>query len=290
MNNSQSSIAQIAHKYLKQGFSLIPCRKDKRPAGQWRQYTINPPKVQEIHRWFDELNYQSMGLIMGKVSQNIVAIDLDGIPAIRQFASEFPQICENTKSVLTGSQAGVHLYLRVKNLPENTNVRVKNVGGFEIRGNGQYIIAPPSLHPSGNLYRVYRDKAILEVNNLTAVREWMLSLKESENPLQQSETKASARPVSVRTKTNKRAYLETVVSQELARVRMSGEGNRNQSLFYASLRLANLAAGGELSWLDMHSKLFQVSQETRPAMKRVEAERTIASAWRIGSQRPRRVS
>lgn len=70
----------------------------------------------------------------------------------------------------------------------------------------------------------------------------------------------------------------------------AGEGNRNQSLFYASLRLANLAAGGELSWLDMQGRLFQASQETSPAMNRAEAERTIESAWRIGSKRPRRVS
>lgn len=290
VSSPQQSLLTTAHNLLQAGFSLIPCRKDKRPAGQWREYTIRRPNPSELRLWFEEFTYPALGIICGQVSDNLVVVDLDGIPAIRKFATQFPDLCQSTYSVLTGSQEGIHLYFRVKKLSDNLNVRVADVGGFELRGNGQYVIAPPSLHPSGKRYLVYRDYPILERESMQDVYDWMTDLRQQADRQRLQAPAKVGRKVTVNTNGSKRAYLETVVSQELYRVTSASSGNRNSSLFYASLRLANLAAGGELSWSDMQNRLLNASQQTNPAMNRNEAERTIASAWRIGSQRPRRVS
>ncbi len=281
------ALSKAAANYWQAGFSLIPCQLDKRPRIAWQAYSQARPTQAQIQDWFSDPQTQSIGLILGSVSSHIVAIDLDGMPAIQQFYAQFPDLCKNTYSVLTGSQRGLHLYCRVDELPDNLNVRVENIGGFELRGNGQYVIAPPSPHPSGNCYQVYRDRAILHLPDLNDVSDWLTGLREQSQLQQQNAIEDSAIPVPVDAQAHKQAYLERVVSQELARVQTASEGNRNQALFYAGLRLANLASGGELNWGEMTGYLLTAARSVGTSV--AEAERTIKSAWRIGSKRPRRV-
>jgi bifunctional DNA primase/polymerase-like protein len=280
------TLLSAAKNYWQRGFSLIPCHVDKRPRIAWQAYSQVRPTAEQIQDWFSDKQSQSIGLLLGAVSQNIIAIDLDGIAAIQHFYQQFPTLCESTYSVLSGSYRGLHLYFQVQELPPNLNVRVEHVGGFELRGQGQYVIAPPSPHPSGHRYCVYRDYPILEVQSLADVVDWMQSLRQ-ENRQDLSQIATQIESITVQSNSHKQAYLETVVSQELARVQHAQEGQRNNALFYAALRLANLAAGGELSWSDMRKQLLAAAH--RVGTPQAEAEGTINSAWRIGSKRPRSV-
>jgi hypothetical protein len=290
MNNSyQQKVWENARRYLEAGFSLIPCTRDKKPGIAWQEYTIRSAYKHEVDRWFKpfEEEHQSIGLVCGAISNNLVVIDLDGIPAIRKFASQFKNLCEQTRSVLTGSQEGVHLYFRVKDLTANANVRVQDVGGFELRGNGQYVIAPPSRHPSGHEYRIYRNNPIMELDNLNEVRDWMESLRENEQAKRQAEISGVSGEVAIKVPANrKKNFLKKVLSEEIARVATSSEGQRNNSLFYAGLRLANYASGNkELSWDDCKSALILASN-----LPFSEAYRTVESAWKIGSKYPKEVN
>ena len=98
---------------------------------------------------------------------------------------------------------------------------------------------------------------------------------------------AAAKPVDVFTSIWKQKYLETVVSQELARVEIASEGSRNNSLFYAALRLANYCAGGELDRSDMEARLLTAA--SRANIPPMEAQRTIASGFNIGWKYPKTV-
>lgn len=288
---SQKQVWSYASRYLAAGFSIIPCKRNKRPDLQsWQEYTIKRANERDIFDWFSpDSDYkrlsQSIGFVCGKISGNLLVVDLDGIGAIRKFAAQFPKLCENTKSVLTGSQVGIHLYFKVKELPANINVRVKNVGGFELRGNGQYVIAPPSPHESGYFYKVHRENPILERDNMNDVVDWMQSLREYQQAERQAEISQNVGTVhfSGTSKRNEN-YLKKVVSEEIARITTSGQGNRNNSLFYAAMRLANYAAGGELDWNEMSSLLALATD-----LPVSEAKQTIASAYRIGSKRPKTV-
>jgi len=282
-----SQLWEAARRYLAAGFSLIVCKYKKPRVDTWQQYTVNPPTLRQVNRWFEETESgQSIGLVLGQVSHNVVVVDLDGMAAARLFKMRFPALTQ-TRIIFSGSRTGFHLYYRVDELPTNLNVRIKDAGGIEIRGNGQYVIAPPSPHLSGCFYEVRNDAPIMRLENLSEVSEWLAALRDTNQSERQEAIAAASKPTKVKAAPNKTAFLMTVVSQEIARVQTSGLGNRNESLFYAGLRLANYAAGGELTWQDCEVMLMAAAKGV--GTPEAEARRTIASAWRIGSKNPKKV-
>lgn len=281
-----------ALEYHNLGFSVIPCNLDKRPAILWNKYQDQRASYARIVEWFSEENYfrtgiqgkgfQSIGVVLGRVSNNLVAVDLDGWDAVRQFYRDLPQYQQRTLTIKTGSGNGVHLYFFADDMPDNANVRT-DAGGFELRGNGQYVIAPPSIHPSGNRYEVLAAREIAQVKNLDDISEYFASLRRAVR----SAPLPAGRPVKVKSDPRKDAYLSKVVSDEYYRVECAPLGGRNNALFYASLRLANFAAAGELSWATCEQGLL--SAALRAGLQETESRRTIASAWDIGKKQPKRV-
>lgn len=285
----ERSVWAAAHLYRDAGFSVIPCNVDKRPAIAWKQWQSRCAGHGQLTQWFGQgshrltlepyKGYQSIGLVCGAVSGNLVVIDLDGMGAVHQFAREFPEWIGRTRVVRTGSGKGCHLYTYVHTMPDNANVRTVD-GGFELRGNGCYVIAPPSGHPSGGCYRA-NERSIATVDNLDDVYEWMQSLRTHEQP-RNERLQAAGAGVSVGRIS---AYMQAVVSGEVGRVRSAGNGNRNNALFYAACRLANYAAGGEINWQECQIELMGAALSV--GVPRPEVERTIESAWNIGSKRPK---
>ena len=286
-----SVILEAARRFHAAGFSLIPCKYKKPQLKAWQEYTIKRPSLREIERWFeDDESGQSMGVVLGQVSHNVVVIDLDGWDCVRLFQAQFPSLL-NTYTVLTGSLGGLHLYYRPESLPENMNVRIEGAGGIEIRGNGQYVIAPPSPHLSGFFYKVQNRVAIMRLESMSEIAGWLAAVRET-NQSERNEAIVAASQgkqweLPLEAARKKRNFLQTVLSREIARVETAGYGARNNSLFYAGLRLANLAAGGELNWLDCEMRLLAAAISV--GTPEVEARRTIASAWRIGSKNPKKV-
>lgn len=286
-----SSILEAARAFYSAGFSLIPCKYKKPDLKTWQEYTIKRPTLREINHWFEEPTAgQSMGVVLGQVSHNVIVIDLDGWDCVRLFQARFPSLL-NTYTVLTGSLGGLHLYYRPESLPENLNVRIAGAGGIEIRGNGQYVIAPPSPHMSGNFYKTQNRVGIMRLEDMSEIAAWCQGLRDSQQAEQQQAIVAASKgkqmELPMEVERRKRAFLQTVLSQEIARVETAGNGNRNVSLFKAGLRLANLAAGKELDWSDCEMRLLAAAISV--GTPEVEARRTIASAWRIGSKNPKKV-
>lgn len=282
-----SQIWEAARRYLASGFSVIPCKYKKPALAAWQEYATKRPALREVNRWFEDDSIgQSIGLVLGQVSHNVVVVDLDGMAAARLFKMRFPALTD-TRIVFSGSKTGFHLYFRVEELPINMNVRIEGVGGIEIRGNGQYVIAPPSPHLSGFFYQVHQDKSIMRLENLSEVSEWLAALRDTNQSERQEAIAAASKPVKIPTAYWKTKFLETVLSQEIARIETSGLGNRNESLFYAGLRLANYAAAKELDWSDCEMRLLAAAKGV--GTPESEARRTIASAWRIGSKNPKKV-
>jgi len=282
----------------KQGFSIIPCRENKTPAIKaWKRYQNERATEHVVQRWFDlfDLNrlaggagFQSIGVVCGAVSGGLVVVDLDRMMAAKAFYKALPHYAGQTYTVLTGSGNGVHLYFKVKQMPPNMNVR-NELGGFELRGEGQYVIAPPSPHPSGRRYIVLRNRPIAEFQNLDDVHAWFQQMREQQNQREHDQLAKAYRDFGGEPlgSERNRAYLEKVFSEEVARAESAPKGQRNSRLFYAGLRLANLAAGGELDWARCESALVAAGE--RAGLPSHEVTRTVASAWRIGSKHPKRV-
>lgn len=280
-------LLEAARRYFAAGFSLIPCWYKRPAVKSWEAYQIERPSLYEINRWFSATSDDlSIGLILGAISHNVVAIDLDGIDAMKLFQVNFPHLTD-TRIVLSGSGSGAHLYYRVKNMPANVNVRAKG-GGFEIRGTGQYVIAPPSPHKSGGFYKVYRDASIKQVDNLNDVWQWFESMRDIQERWRKGEIgNVGAQAIVVKAEARKQKILKLILSDTLGQVQSASEGYRNVSLYYAGLRLANYAAGGDFQWQDCEAQLLAAAVSV--GLSEPEARRTIASAWRSGSKNPKKV-
>ncbi len=138
------SIREAAFEYLSKGWSPIRLRaREKIPAGPWALYQEEKATHEEVENWPDESN---VGIVTGGVS-GILVVDFDpknGGDA-DAWLREYPTPCV----VDTGS-GGVHAYYRYADGVGNC---AGLLPGVDVRGEGGYVVAPPSVHPSGGTYR-----------------------------------------------------------------------------------------------------------------------------------------
>jgi len=166
----------ISLQYLRDGFSIFPTEpKSKRPAIinggrlRWEPFQGRKPTIEELEAWFSQ-DGVGIAVVCGKVSGGLIVLDFDGqnfALISTEFEEKFPEIAYQTRRVMTGS-GKLHIWLRCPNSPEElTRIEWKFLdlgdAAVELRANGHYVLAPPSLHPSGKPYRFLNDKPILEI-------------------------------------------------------------------------------------------------------------------------------
>jgi len=137
--------------YLKNGASVIPCKpREKTPTINWKEYTERLPTEDEITKWFQ--GDENIAMICGKISGYTV-IDLDNKSGkdLLEYAKKlgFPE----TATVKTPS-GGYHLYYKY-NPKWKTGVRVFE--DVDVRNDNSYVILPPSIHPNGGKYELYKN-------------------------------------------------------------------------------------------------------------------------------------
>jgi bifunctional DNA primase/polymerase-like protein/primase-like protein len=103
-----------------------------------------------VTRWWQiEPNY-NIGIATGAIS-NLFVLDIDGLDAeieLRKLEAAHGTL-PATVEVITGK--GRHLYFRHPGKPVK-NSASKLAEGLDIRGDGGFVVAPPSVHPSGKQY------------------------------------------------------------------------------------------------------------------------------------------
>jgi hypothetical protein len=157
----KSFMLNYALLYLQRGLSVIPLiYGDKKPAIRWEEYQSMRPTEDEVRKWFSRLI--NIGIVCGSVSGNLIVIDFDSEEKFKEFYDKldnaYPELRDvvlNTWIVETGK--GRHIYIRVKMDPsefrERMRTRVRLAEGVDVKAEGGYVVAPPSLHPSGKQYR-----------------------------------------------------------------------------------------------------------------------------------------
>jgi P4 family phage/plasmid primase-like protien len=147
-----------AKRYLEMGLSVIPLRpRDKKPnLSQWEQYQTRRATEKEIESWFKDTD-NNVGIVCGKVSGNLVVVDFDDERAFRYCFSQGDGLAEKTLCARTSK--GVHVYLRLEETTKKTTLRATSGTGkakpslpVDIQGEGGYVVAPPSIHPTGKGY------------------------------------------------------------------------------------------------------------------------------------------
>lgn len=159
--------------FLSQGISIIPVRdKDgerpaKTPYAGWKKHQTEIITKEELWKQMEKFNTSAIAIICGKVSGNLEVIDVDvkyknGIDAIlfKNIETLYPDLFDKLRIHKTPS-GGYHLIYRIADItPEGnqklagrpateeelrTNPKIKSYNFLETRGEGGYIVAPPSL-------------------------------------------------------------------------------------------------------------------------------------------------
>lgn len=140
----------IAMFYVEHNIKVFPVkRQDKMPlcAGGFKSATADIAQLQEWNRKFSNCN---IGIPTGDIN-GLLVVDVDGeegFKSLAQLEQQHSKLIAPT--VITGK--GKHLYFK---MPVNTNIKSsvsKIADHIDIRANGAYVVAPPSLHENGNRY------------------------------------------------------------------------------------------------------------------------------------------
>lgn len=182
--NKGNSLLSAALAYAQKGWPVFPvyepntqgcscgnqeCEhigKHPRTGHGWRDASTDPVVIEEWWRTWPDAN---VAIAMGGPGR-LVALDIDG-PAGEASLEELVRqhgILPTTLESLTGT--GRHILMTVPEgvkIPPSVSVLGEKI---DIRPQGTYIVAPPSLHVTGRRYRWASDQPI------SAMPEWLLRL------------------------------------------------------------------------------------------------------------------
>jgi replicative DNA helicase len=158
----------------------------KVPLIAWKPFQTRLPTEKEVSEWFDKWPNANIAIVTGKIS-NLVVFDLDSNHAV-QYAERqggFPA----TLKVKTGK--GYHLYMQYPGFEIRNSVN-KNLD-IDIRADGGYVAAPPSIHGSGRQYEWEEGLSIHEIAPAPCdswMTDYLKSIAEGSSVSKQSKDKA----------------------------------------------------------------------------------------------------
>lgn len=147
-----TDVLDSALAYARRGWSVIPLwPREKRPLIPWAPYQHHRADEAEIRQWFRRWPRANLGIVTGAVS-SLLVVDVDpghggddSLEALEQAHGPLPDTIKAT----TGG-GGLHVYFaHPGGLVHN---KVGLVAGIDLRGDGGFVVAPPSVHPSGRSY------------------------------------------------------------------------------------------------------------------------------------------
>jgi len=151
-SDQSSPTFEAAERYRASGWSVLPVRpREKRPLVKWETLQTSPPTQDQVAGWFRHWPDANVGIVTGEVS-NLIVLDIDpkhgGDDSLDIIERRYGPLPATVEAISGGG--GRHLYFtHPGTLMRN---RVGLAQGIDLRGDGGYIVAPPSIHPSGNPY------------------------------------------------------------------------------------------------------------------------------------------
>jgi len=262
--------ATAALAYAARGWHVFPCKPDKAPYTSRGVYDATTDAA-TIRRWWSQWPAAAIGLACGASGLFVIDCDVkNGIDGIEAF--EALGIAHTGALHSRTPSGGLHIVFRA-NGAHLGNSAGKLAPGVDTRGEGGYIIAPPS-NVTGGAY--------------TALDDWQsdpspipAALVALLKPRQQK--KRAPAPGS-----NGRGlspWAAKALQDELDAVARASEGTRNETLNKAAFNLGQLVGGQELDMSDVTSGLL--SAAIIAGLGEREAQRTIDSGLAAGLREPR---
>ena len=220
----------IAMFYAEHKIKVFPVkRQDKKPlcANGFKSATTDKVVLQEWNKKFSDCN---IGIPTGCIN-NIFVVDVDGeqgFESLNRLELIYGKL--DAPTVITGK--GKHLYFK---MPENTDIKSsvgKIADHIDIRANGGYVVAPPSIHENGHRYTW---ENFIPNQDFPEAPSWLISLI----------TNAEKQPLPV--------------SGVLEEISNAPQGQRNDTLYKRSISLIARAMRENLNIADIKENIINAA-------------------------------
>ncbi len=240
-----------AIRYQELGYSVIPLNDLKRPRiGEWGTFQRRPANKAEIIEWWRRWSTAGIGIITGAVSGGLMVVDRDGKDNPWPEDPDRQLDLSAALMVKTGG-GGRHFYFRTEEQLGNT---IGTLGHkIDTRCEGGYVVAPPSMHQSGDRYEFIGDDEIVPVSELPLPPKWLLD--ELKSPKKDGAAGGS----------------------EWAKLLDEGVGEGERNGMCA--RLAGYLIGRQLDFDVSHQILTGWNEKNDPPLPADELERTLQSIY-----------
>lgn len=252
-----AAAATYASRY---GWQVFPCvAKGKVPltSDGFKSATSD---LEAIAAWWGKWPDANIGIATGPMS-GVWVLDVDDLDGLESLVAEHGKL-PNTLVAQTGS-GGQHWWFT------HPDEKIANRAGFwpglDVRGEGGYVVVPPSLHPNGSDY-LWLTQSVVPC----AAPDWLVDLVAKQ-------ARPSVDVVEVRLTDVDSPWGRRILSEELQAVAQAVDGTRNDVLFRSAAAVFGAVKGGQLpkgqSWDALTAAAITAGLPPR------EAERTISSAW-----------
>lgn len=199
-------------------------------------------------------------------------LDIDGIEGANSIEGLY---LPEAPTVVTAR--GHHYYFKFPNiLKETSTTRVGLLPGVDTRGRGGFIVAPPSIHPSGHQYQ-WRNQSYDFLPDPPA---WLIERLTSRKRMSYKKPVMKSRKLS--------NYVKTSLRNEYVAVKMAPEGTRNSRLNQAAFSMGTLIAAGlvQINWV----AVVLAQAGLNAGLCKSEVEKTLQSGLSAGMKHPREVT
>ncbi len=159
---SAVTLDEYVNLYRSLGLNVFPLKHHtKEPRVAWKDY-----QTQKFEGKFN--NDDNLAIVCGKISNNLVVIDMDDDAIIDELFHNKDNLFKKTLVVKTAR--GYHIYLRpLMQMPRTVKLHDEKGRGIDIKGEGGYVVAPPSIHPNGSRYEIVSQTNKIEVVDLDGI-------------------------------------------------------------------------------------------------------------------------
>ncbi|MGO9874800.1 MAG: bifunctional DNA primase/polymerase [Acidimicrobiia bacterium] len=286
----RGGVHAAALDYASRGWPVLPCHSVGRNGCSCGQLDCSSPGKHprtarglhaastnrgQIMAWWRRWPSANVAVRTGTES-GLVVIDIDpphGGATMRARVGDYGPLPRGPV-VRTGS-GGWHLLFAHPGEPVQNSTGTRLGPGVDVRGDGGYVIAPPSVHANGSTYR-------WEVvpDDLPRLPGWMLDLLRTP---QRSRSSDVHDPVRIDAATS--AWARVALDREADRVRSAPNGSRNSTLNRAAFSLGQIVGSGVLDASTVERVLAESA--TASGLGTREAFLTIRSGVRAGLDNPR---
>jgi Bifunctional DNA primase/polymerase, N-terminal len=266
----QSALALAA-----QGIAVFPIKYRTKKPDTWHGFKDATTNPATIRRWFCCNFQRNLGARTGQAS-GVWVFDADNLQSLSALEEQHGPLPITRQSQ---SSRGLHFWFATPILPlQSSKSRIGP--GLDVQSDGNYVVAPPSVHPDGPSYRWVNDAPIVEAPSWLLVLARKPAPPRTPTPAPSAPRGASARPG---------AYGAAALRSEIETLANTANGSRNHALNRASFVLTQLVAGGELDASDVERSLVEAAVKNGlvddDGLPSVMA--TIRSGARAGLQHPR---